>query len=315
MIKNHPDVVRFLEQISHQLYTEDNAENITAEMEDHLSCLTEEYIQMNYSEEEAIHKALSQMGNPSEIGLAFNDPKLIRKRHRQLSALKTSSVVCFLTAFWFIYWLGDFDLASGIKAYIAHPIGLRGIVDALFHNEHSLFVTNFFNVFNMCNLIFISMAVTNRKHKSKKLDMDMTPVMVLWSVKQKFKWEYLGIAVVLSPMILLMFLPLAFEIKDGHLILELSLIALTLTMGIILAFTSEKFRIPKYVILNEGFLVYGELITWTAIDQYRWGKDYTKVDYYNLSLLTNERRPLCKTIKIGSKQKRFVDTLLRKRVG
>lgn len=62
----------FLENICNQISQEEVAKEVYLEMKDHVETMAEEYIEDGIEKEEAIEKALYNMGDPTKIGYGIN---------------------------------------------------------------------------------------------------------------------------------------------------------------------------------------------------------------------------------------------------
>lgn len=80
-------------------------------------------------------------------------------------------------------------------------------------------------------------------------------------------------------------------------------------IGIWLLIHSEKFRIPKYLILEEGLVIKNNLVTWTSIDRIYWTRDYmsTGKGHYKLTIEHIIRNQGRKTMQSGMTIKRNID--------
>ncbi|MBN2797360.1 MAG: hypothetical protein JXR88_18260 [Clostridia bacterium] len=286
-------IERFLERVEKQVYTENAAKDIKAELMDHIECLLEDYEEAGFNEEIAISKALLQMGDPDEIGYAFTDYEGMKRRKFWINFLKFSSLVMILITF--------------LPSFVS--LNHNGM--SLDFRESASLLPNLFNV---CFLFYSSSLLMG--HSMKFLDLDTTPFAILWPVKERVKWEYFAIFFFFVPVILIMFFVYFYE--EG--INQHSLLAmwplLTLSYGVWAMFYKEKFRIPKVVLVNEGFIIKGRFISWAGIYSYNWTKDFLAKDQKNYKLIlnlfqsSNGTYGLRKTISVNQRQYGYINEFL-----
>ena len=318
MLKNHPAVADYFKVLSHQLYTETEFERIEVEMLDHLECLVEDYQGYAKSYDEAVQKALLAMGNPKDIGLGFNNPQAIAKYTRQrhvYSALSAGALILAMTAF---IGFNPVNVVVPLIELLRTPIGFLEILK-LFSTSDGLgdLMFNFFIYFYIGTAV--SMYHKRQYRNSQSLQMNLTPVMVLWQVKTIFRWEYVLLGVLLMPMPLTLFgSALAME-TDWQSITRVALQGgigiMAFIISLILFRTADQYRVPKYVVLQEGFLIKDRFVTWTAIDKVRWRQDYSgDVKYYKLHLMTQDNLDIAPAILVPVKQRKYLEILLKEKL-
>lgn len=292
---NDERIQHFIEHVNKQLYTETEANDISNELLDHIECLVKDYLESGFSENEAIVKALKQMGDPKEIGYSFTDFEGLKHRKRIMFFFKLSSIAFFIFTMFMI--TKDTSFSGGEFDPLEASTG----------------------ILNLINLSFLVMSgVLSFGSSSKLFKLNSSPEIILWPYKQKFKWEYALLGFFFIPLVIL-FLWIYF-IESGlstRTFLSLWPI-LTFAYAIWAFFYSEKFRIPKYMVIEEGLLIKNKFVSWAAIASYQWQKDfYAKDDdHYTLVLKTfqvNNGAEIRKKISIHERQKIQLSQLLIER--
>lgn len=97
--------------------------------------------------------------------------------------------------------------------------------------------------------------------------------------------------------------------------MEINTIIIIFTSAIISTFLINKLRIPKYIVTNEGLIVLGKFISWTAINNVRWLNSYYKNENtYMLQILDNRGFPITRKIKVSNNQYEMVSSIISERV-
>ena len=288
----------FLNRVERQIYTEDSANEIKEELLDHIECLITDYEEAGAQEEEAISKALLQMGDPKEIGYAFTDYEAMKKRKYLLSFFKVSSILMLLMTCLPMIITSKGDWSFSFKL-----------------NESLSLVTNGFNIW-----LAISTGSLLLGHSTKLLDLDSTPFAIVWPVKERFKWEYLMIAFFFLPLFLVFFFVYFYEEGFSTLTVLAMWPMLTLAYSIWAFQFKEKFRVPKVMVVNEGFVIKGRFISWTGIASYSWSKDFWAKDqsHYKLQLNTfqknNGQSGFKRNISVNKRQYAYINEFLKARI-
>ena len=307
-ISNHESVIAFIQKVLDQVYTEDEGKVIRDELLDHLYSLTEDYMAAGHFKEASIRKALLQMGDPSEIGYSFTDYEGMKRRKFLRVGLKAVASILIIVT------LGSVMMFSGTS--IDPQVGeIR-----TFGDLWSLF---FYLVY--LPLIFSSSFQTQAMKgiPVHKLKISKEPLLVLWSYKKRFPWEYFFISIFFLP-ILLVFMVI-FVYEGSNIFLVIGFIT-TITFSIWLFVHSEKYRIPKYLILDEGIVMKSKFISWTAIDRISWSRDYmsSNEEHYKLIIehipkltyKSSKTSPITikKSIDVNANQYQQVVAILKERV-
>ena len=297
MIENNKKVEDFLNRVERQVYTESSAQDIRNELLDHISALSEDYENSGLSQEAAVSKALLQMGDPQEIGYGFTDYEAMKKRKHLILFFKYSSLLMLVITLIPIFI--EIDPSSG----------------NIFKSDNLTILPNFISLF----LIFYSTTLV-LGHSVKYLDIDTTPFAIVWPVKERFKWEYILCAIFFLPMVLIFILVYLYEEGlNGHALLAMWPI-LTLSYSIFAFFYKEKFRIPKVVLVHEGFVVKGRFLSFTRIASYTWTKDFLSKDQCHYKLILDLFHPqsgqkgLKKTISVHERQHAYMRAYLKERL-
>jgi len=281
----------FLERVEKQIYTEDESDLIKNELEDHIQCLVEDYEDAGLEKNHAVSKALLQMGDPREIGYSFADYDGMKKRKHIMLFFKLSAMFAMFSPFVLAFLNGD----KGITSYFPMFISFG----------------NVYMILTVGSLI--------HSHSMKFLELDTTPYLILWPTKERFKWEYFALFLFMVPMIIL-FLGLYFFEAGLKIISIVNLWPiLAIIYGIWALTHSEKYRIPKYMVIDDGFIIKGRLVSWTSIKSYTWTKDFLSKsqDDYRLILTSYQREgqaPLKKTLNIHNRQHHYLQTILREKM-
>ncbi|WP_338536219.1 hypothetical protein [Helicovermis profundi] len=294
LLKNKK-IIAFIESVEKMLYIEENSSDIKSELLDHIECLVSDYMDSGFDLDTSISKSLYDMGDPKEIGYSFADFDYMKKRKYIRLALKYSSILL-------IVLLLIFDYTEKIR---------NG-------SDNILLIINIINIFfaySSKNFIY---------HKVKMLDLNTSPNLILWSSKKRFPWEYFILGMFFAP-IILMFIGLYFMDEGINLVSILNMWPLAIIFYSTWAFFySEKFRIPKYIVSENGLIVKGVLISWIYIKSYSWSSDYMSKDNkdysLDLKLFNNKDNKkvsiyyLNKRLYVNRKQKNYMDQILRERI-
>jgi len=284
----------FLERVEKQIYTEEESNLIRDELEDHIYCLVDDYKDAGHSENQAISKALLQMGDPNEIGYSFTDYDGMKKRKSIMFSLKITAALAIILPFVIPYFTGNSGPDS-ITSFLPMVINFSVL----------------FMLFTVGSLL--------HGHSMKFLELDTTPYLILWPTKERFKWEYFAVSLFLLPMVLIFFGLYFYEegLAIGS-ILNLWPV-ITISYGIWAIRHSEKYRIPKYMVVNDGFIIKGRLVSWTSVKSYMWSKDFLAKDFENHKLiLTSYPREgqyeYKRTLSIHRRQKQYLERILREKM-
>jgi len=287
----------FLTHVEQQIFTEHSADLIKEELLDHIECLIEDYKESDLSEDEAISKALLQMGDPREIGYSFTDYDAMKKRKYTMIGFKISSLLAIVMT-----------LLIGIFSSSGQMV-IEDVTSMI------PMMANFLNVW-----IIITTGSMIMGYSMKFIDLDTTPYLILWPVKERFKWEYWAIALFFLPIVVIFFFIYFYEEGISTFTITALWPMLTISYSIWALVFSEKFRIPKCIVVNEGFIIKGRFISWTSISSYTWSKDFLakNQEHYKLTLksfqTTNNQQPLKRVIGIHKRQQAHLQAFLRERV-
>lgn len=296
-MNNQDKVEQFLIKVENQIHTENNACDIKDELLDHIESLKADYIESGLSEEEATSKALRQMGDPNEIGYAFTDYEGMKKRQLIIRFFKLSGIVMLLISFLpAIIQVQDGKVLFSFSEYASMLPSLMNLV---------------FIFYTGSLLVGYSM---------KFLEIDTRPFAIIWPVKERFKWEYILLLVFFLPIVVVMFLIYFFEEGiSGHTILALWPI-LTISYSVFAYFYKERFRIPKVVLVEEGFILKGRFLSWTSIGSYNWTKDFLAKDKSHYKLVLNmfqnngSQMGYRKTISVHKRQYAYIHQFIKEKI-
>lgn len=309
-ILNHESVIAFIQKVLDQVYTEDEGRVIKDELLDHLYSLTEDYMAAGHYKEASIRKALLQMGDPAEIGYSFTDYEGMKRRKFLRIGLKVLASVLIIAT------LGSVMIFSGASTEpkIEDPLSFGDLWTMLFYCLY--FPIMIYSNFQTQGLSGINGIPVHQ------LKISQDPLLVLWAYKKRFPWEYFFISIFFLPIILVFMVIFAYE--GSNLFLMIGFIA-TIAFSIWLFIHSEKYRIPKYLILEDGIVIKNRFISWTAIDRISWSRDYMSSNekHYKLIIehvhkLSNNNKVTPMTIKksidVNANQYHQVISILRERV-
>jgi|LGOV01.1.fsa_nt_gb hypothetical protein len=286
-------IVNFINNVEKQLYTAHESDKIREELYDHIECLIEDYSEAGISEDEAISKALKQMGDPKEIGYSFTDFEGLKSRKRLMMLYKVVGILVLLATLAF--------------AFLSLPSE---------EADTGLFTL----VYNATYLVMLFTSGSLMVGKSTKLfEFDTTPQLIIWPTKTRFPWEYLVLVIFFLPIVVIFFMIYLFEngVSSNSILGMWPVVTFSFSVWAI--FYSEKFRIPKYMIIDEGIIIKGRFLSWTSISSFNWQKDYfskTKEDYklviesfqrYNATV------PVKKSICIHKRQQQQINRYLCER--
>lgn len=168
-------IALFLDKVGNQINTEEEALKIKDELIDHIDCLTEELIDMGYSNDEAISKALMQMGDPNEIGYSFTNRDVVRKRNQLIRMLRMLSIGLLIIGCVILFVFTEYSTESlGSVIY-------------------------FFNILNIVGFSSLT-SHTNSKYLMNSEDI---PILIIWPVKKHIYVEYIIIGIIFSPILIL----------------------------------------------------------------------------------------------------------------
>ncbi|WP_153064107.1 permease prefix domain 1-containing protein [Vallitalea guaymasensis] len=280
-------IALFLDKVGNQINTEEEAIKIKDELVDHIDCLTEELIDMGYSNDEAISKALMQMGDPNEIGYSFTNRDVVRKRNQLIRMLRMLSIGLLIIGCVILFVFTEYSTESlGSVIY-------------------------FFNILNIVGFSSLT-SHTNSKYLMNSEDI---PILIIWPVKKHIYVEYIIIGIIFSPILILFGTGLVLGAIEDNTLWKLILLIIIFTSAIISTFLINKLRIPKYIVTNEGLIVLGKFISWTAINNVRWLNSYYKNENtYMLQILDNRGFPITRKIKVSNNQYEMVSSIISERV-
>lgn len=280
-------IALFLDKVGNQINTEEEALKIKDELIDHIDCLTEEFIDMGYSNDEAISKALMQMGDPNEIGYSFTNRDVVRKRNQLIRMLRMLSIGLLIIGCVILFVFTEYSTESfGSVIY-------------------------FFNILNIIGFSSLT-SHTNSKYLMNSEDI---PILIIWPVKKHIYVEYIIIGIIFSPILILFGTGLVLGAIEDNTLWKLILLIIIFTFAIISTFLINKLRIPKYIVTNEGLIVLGKFISWTAINNVRWLYSYYKNENtYMLQILDNRGFPITRKIKVSNNQYEMVSSIISERV-
>ncbi len=317
-ITTHENVLMFIQKVLDQVYTEEEGHAIKDELIDHIFSLAEDYMDAGHSKETAIKKALFQMGDPSEIGYSFTDYEGMKRRKFLRVGLKWLGVLIILLTI-----VVTVELSGGFKAVFSDTSG----------SSSSSSGPDWFIIYYIFYLPFIiingnlSASAGLNGIPLSKLKISKEPLLILWSYKKRFPWEYFFLVIFFIPVILIFVVIFA---SEGNNPVYAFVFLSVLTFSVWLMFHSEKYRIPKYVVLEEGIVVKNKLISWTAIDRISWTKDYmaSSEDHYKLIIEHISRVPnknvnkkymtsgvtIKKNIDVNANQYRQLQAIIKERM-
>lgn len=282
---------KFIESVCSQIFTEEEAIKIKDELVDHIDCLTESYEKSGYKKEEAVSKSLLQMGDPKEIGYSFTNFDLMKKRKLTLKLLKILSLISLVVSFIGLVYLSILEPNSALPSISDAYLPLHMLI-----------------VFNLC------VYGSNLNKKIKFLEVDTSPLLIIWPVKSKIVWEYVIVSLIFSPLLLLFFFLIGLDVISSDYTMEIFLIFFGFIISVFTFFYSEKFRIPKYMILEEGIIISEKFLSWTAINSIKWKYHHVSGEKrYSMSICITDVA-VAKTIKVGASQKNMINKIIYSRL-
>lgn len=290
-------IEQFMTTLKHQLVTSEEADKVVEELNDHIQCLIEDYEEGGMPHDGAVEKSLQQMGDPLYVGYAFNNPDIIRQRHRLLIGFKIIGFLVFCFGFLALYLI---DKSEAI-------IALSGLLPLIIYFA---FLTH---LLQTQSLGFIG-------QRSKYIDIDTQPLMILWPAKNKlsrdtiFIWSF--IILIFSPIaIFFLFALIAGGFEETGSFVFAFFLPTVPACSILCFIISERFRLPKAVLLSDGLLIKGYLIPWIGIYKVRWHMDYmNQSGHAKLELLNMKGYPLAPKVKVHKDQLSFVRSILNEQV-
>ncbi len=294
-IKSHQGVSLFIQKVLDQVYTEEDGREIRDELTDHIFSLASDYIEAGHSEDTAIKKALLQMGDPSEIGYSFTDYDGMKRRQYLRVGLKW--LACLLILLTMVITI---ELSGGFASLFSDS------------SSSSSDTSPWFLLYQLVSLPFyLCLSITQgRFHLNGmplgRLKISKEPILILWACKKRLPWEYIAVGVFFLPMFLMFLFLMAYE-GDNPLYVIAFLAVISFSIWLI--FYSEKYRIPKYLVLEEGIVIKNRLISWAAIDRISWTKDYMSSNRSHHKLIIEHlcRVPDQRRMNSGLSVKRVID--------
>lgn len=280
----------FIGLVTAQVHTEEEATRIQEELRDHIQCLIEDYIEQDCTEAQAVGKALRQMGDPGEIGYSFTDHDLMKRRHMLLWLFKALSALC-------VVFLCLTSIYEGGRYVLEN---LRGPIVPL-------------------TLVYTSMTMGNAGYQmadrsTRIFDIDSKPLLVIWPVKHRIHWEYIIAVLFFAPIAVVLGIALVYEGVTAGEALRMLFTALALIGAIGTYVYAERFRIPKYIVMEDGLVIKGRLMPWAAVLTARVQRDYMTKNNWKLLLEDGSDMPITTTIPLRDSQKNMVAGLIAKKV-
>lgn len=251
-------VLDFLENIERQLLTETTADAIREEMLDHIQCMVEDYEADGMCFDEAIEQALRNMGDPLSIGYAFTDFNAMKRREWLRKTLKYSGL-SLLIAF-FVYWVG-MDIINGEEDMVSFLI-------LMIEMPMIYAITKY-------GITYRKEGHASGYRRKRYLDLTSKPVMILWPAKKSIPFEYIALPLFFSPIFIILFVGVLSDVIHAQKVVLFVINVVVFLGGIFLLFFSEKYRIPKYVVLEDGLLIKGKLLSWTSMAKVQFKTDYS----------------------------------------
>lgn len=285
----------FLDKVMTQIYTEDEAKSITFELLDHILSLTEDYLEAGHIEGIAVSKALYQMGDPAEIGFSFTDYEGLRRRKLMRVGLKFSAIMIITLTFIIMIIKGSlFTEGSDMTREVTHT-SVSNLLYLFYFPMMMISLRSSFQAQYSLNGVSMD-----------RLKISKEPLMVLWPYKKRFPWEYVLFSVFFMPIIIIFVIAYIFE--GGSPFSAIGFLT-AVSLSVWLFFHSEKYRIPKYVVLEDGLLIKNHLISWAAIDRYNWIRDYRTAGaiHYRLSIEHVMKQNLAASNAFQGTFKRHID--------
>ena len=319
-LEQNTGVNEFIQKVLDQVYTEDEGMTIRAELLDHILSLAEDYVAAGHSVEAALRKALYQMGDPAEIGYSFTDYEGMKRRRRLLVGLKILAFAIMIGVTVLVVWVSS--------ASTPEPDTIK---DYNTYNESGM--NRFLSLYYL--IYFPLILWINLKTQAengiggipvKKLKLSKEPLLVLWSYKKRFPVEYLVLSVFFVPIILTF---AVIFISEGNNPFSFFGVIFAFILSIWLLMHSEKYRIPKYMIMEEGIVIKNSLVSWTTIDRIYWTKDHlsSDKDHYKLTIehihrVTNQTKgkyrynnmTVKRNIEVNANQYPQVNSLIKERI-
>lgn len=288
--RKHEKVELFLDELANQIHTEDEAKDIKDELYDHIKSSIDEYLDMEYSLESAVSKSLLSMGDPREIGYSFTNYDLMKKRKMLMYIFKAFGTAILMSIVMYIDY----------KEFIINgdQMGLTSMCLSLL-------------------LVYLSLktALNLYGRPIRTLDIDTNPLFIIWPVKKKLAIEYKIFMFIFSPVPILFTFLIFYEGARSNGLLYTAFLYALFLLSVFMIIYSEKYRIPKYMIIEEGVVIKNRFTSWTAIEGYLWrsSKQDDKV-YHSLKFTNNKRLSVTRDIVIGEKQKVFLTKLLAEKI-
>lgn len=286
--QSDPRITRFTELLMNQLHTEAEALQIREEMIDHIDCLMADYLSRDYSYDKAIITTLKQMGDPTMIGYAFTDPDIMKRRNFFLWLFKSFSALFILTIIGVIVLttptLPDLAEASSFLMFIG---------------------------------VYITLLLSFKKGSTKLryLDIDAKPLLIVWPVKVKISKINLAIgsfiALVFSPLLIFFVVGIFSELYNTNGLFATLICTVSTFLALGFAYYSEKFRIPKHILCEEGIITKGRLTPWIAFDKIRIQNDFMgATTNKTVELMDNRSIPMHKKLKVHEQQIEMVKSII-----
>lgn len=261
-------VINFIESIQRQLLTEEEASDITDEMMDHMLSMVSDFVEQGDAVEKAVEKMLKNMGDPFSIGYAFTDFKAMQKREWLRKGFKYMGLGILVALFG--YWI-YLDIVFGggeLEELLFFPIG----IPIVYYSTKYIHLNR-------------TGGMTSGFRRQRYLEIESKPIMVLWPAKKGIPFEYIAVPLFFTPILIILIGGIMSDMIAAQKLSAFIIQTVLFIFAIWSTFYSEKYRMPKMVVLEDGLLIKGKLLTWTSISSLQIKTDYaykekpTKVSY------------------------------------
>lgn len=288
--RKHEKVELFLDELANQIHTEHEAKDIKDELYDHIENSIDEYVDMDYGIETAISKSLLSMGDPKEIGYSFTNYDLMKKRKMLMYFFKIFGMMLFMSIVLFIDYR-EF-IINGDQTGVSMMILSISVI--------------YFS---------LTMPLKMFARPLRSLDINKTPLFIIWPVKKKLDLEYKFLMLIFSPIPILMTAITFYESAAENRLIYTSAILGLFILSIFMFLHSEKYRIPKYMIIEDGVIIKNKFTSWTAIEGCQWRSIKEKDKILHTLTFTNKKRlSVTSKIVISDRQKAFLSKILSEKI-
>lgn len=276
-------IKRFIEGVCNQLSSEETANEVRLEMEDHILNLVTEYKEKGLKEQEAVEMALSQMGDPTSIGRQLK----VSHGSNNNMGLIVSIAALFLASLVYFFFVANLDIKIFDKIW-------AGVI-----------------ICSMGYQIYVMLKTLKYAEKTTE-----EPIMIIRQIRARSSLEKLAHGMVISPMsIILVLLIVANLQRDEFFSLNIWGFPIFLSIYLVLYISTDTYgRRFSRVLYKDGILTPTEFLTWDKIRTYRWLKSNTPKGIIHELKIQRFNSFVDLIIKVPEEQRSYVNEIMSENI-